>query len=163
MPITLAFRFRLFSIYAPSLLFLAYIFGVPSAAIAGNALENAIERAKPCSALKVKLIGASVGVDNFKNVTIENIDIHVKGNQATANATGSLTCRTSDNAAFKGDVSARVAVDAKIDLSTCNIAHKSVSVLSASGTFGPIVDALAGQISQTLGDGLENEARKLCQ
>ena len=130
---------------------------------AGNALENAIERAQPCQSLKVKTGLFTIGVDRFEKVEIEELSIDVKGDLATAKAIGSLTCRTSDNAALKGNVSARLSFDAEIHLATCAVNRREIKLLSTGGTFGEIVKALGEQISQSLGDGLSNEAKKLCQ
>ena len=130
---------------------------------AGNALENAIERAQPCQSLKVKTGLFTIGVDRVEKVEIDELSIDVKGDLATAKAIGSLTCRTSDNAALKGNVSARLSFDAEIHLATCAVNRREIKLLSTGGTFGEIVKALGEQISQSLGDGLSNEAKKLCQ
>lgn len=132
-------------------------------AMAGNALENAIERAQPCQALKVKTGLFTIGVDHFEKVQIEELAIDVKGDVATARAIGSLTCRTSDAAALKGNVSARLSFDAEMNLSTCAVSRREIKLLSSGGTFGDIVKALGENISQSLGSGLSNEAKKLCQ
>ncbi|MBB2708431.1 DUF1439 domain-containing protein (plasmid) [Rhizobium sophoriradicis] len=129
---------------------------------AGNALENAIEKAQPCQALKVKTGLFTIGVDHFEKVEIEELAIDVKGDVATTRAIGSLTCRTSDAAALKGNVSARLSFDAEMNLATCAVNRREIKLLSTGGTFGDVVKALGEQISQSLGDGLSNEAKKLC-
>ncbi|WP_259671483.1 hypothetical protein [Rhizobium sp. NZLR11] len=63
----------------------------PSFAKAGNALENAIENAQPCQALKVKTGLFTIGVDRFEIVEIEEFTVDVQGDVATARAIGSLT------------------------------------------------------------------------
>ncbi len=139
------------------------LLALPSFAKAGNALENAIEKTQPCQSLRVKTGLFTIGVDRFEKVEIEELAIDVKGDVATARAIGSLTCRTSDAAALKGNVSARLSFDAEMSLATCVLSRREIKLLSAGGTFGDIVKALGEQISQSLGDGLSNEAKKLCQ
>lgn len=133
-----------------------------SSAKAGNALENAIETAQPCRSLKVSTGLFTIGVDQFEKVEIEELAVDVKGDLAVARATGSLSCRTSDKAAVKGNVSARLSFDAEMNLATCAVSRQEIKLLSAGGTFGDVVTALGEQISQSLGDGLANEVRKLC-
>ncbi|KWV52023.1 hypothetical protein AS026_35655 [Rhizobium altiplani] len=139
------------------------LLALSSSAEAGNALENAIEKAQPCQSLKVKTGLFSIGVDKFEKVEIEEFAVDVKGDLATARAIGSLTCRTSDAAALKGNVSARLSFDAEMNLTTCVVSRRDIKLLSAGGTFGDVVKALGEQISQSLGDGLSNEAKKLCE
>jgi hypothetical protein len=138
------------------------LLALSSSAEAGNALENAIERMQPCQSLKVKTGLFTIGVDQFENVEIEELAVDVKGDLATARAVGSLTCRTSDAAALKGNVSARLSFDAEMNLATCAVKRRDIKLISAGGTFGDVVRALGEQISQSLGDGLSNEAKKLC-
>ncbi len=139
------------------------LLALPSFAKAGNALENAIEKAQPCQALKVKTGLFTIGVDRFEKVEIEELAVNVKDDVAKASAIGSLTCRTSDAAALKGNVSARLSFDAEMNLTTCTVSRREIKLLSAGGTFGDVVKALGEQISRSLGDGLSNEAKKLCQ
>jgi hypothetical protein len=139
------------------------LLALSSSAEAGNALENAIERAQPCQSLKVKTGLFTIGVDRFEKVEIEELAVDVKGDLATARAIGSLTCRTSDKAALKGNVSARLSFDAEMNLATCAVNRREIKLLSAGGTFGDVAKALGEQISQSLGAGLSNEAKKLCQ
>lgn len=139
------------------------LLALPSFAKAGNALENAIERAQPCQALKVNTGLFTIGVDRFEKVEVEELAVDVKGGVATARAIGSLTCRTSDAAALKGNVSARLSFAAEMNLATCAMSRREIKLLSAGGTFGDVVKALGEQISRSLGDGLSNEAKKLCQ
>lgn len=139
------------------------LLAIPSLATAGNALENAVEKAQPCAALKVKTGLFTIGVDRFEKVEIEELAVDVKGDLATARAVGSLTCRTSDAAALKGNVSARLSFDTEMNLATCAVSRQEVKLLSAGGTFGDVVKALGEQIVQSLSDGLSNEAKKLCE
>ncbi|WP_234891691.1 hypothetical protein [Sinorhizobium meliloti] len=135
------------------------LLALPSFAKAGNA----IEKAQPCQALKVKTGLFTIGVDRFEKVEIEELAVDVKDDVAKASAIGSLTCRTSDAAALKGNVSARLRFDAEMNLTTCTVSRREIKLLSAGGTFGDVVKALGEQISRSLGDGLSNEAKKLCQ
>lgn len=133
-----------------------------SAAEAGNALEKAIETAQPCRSLKVNTGLFTIGVDQFEKAELEELAVDVKGDIAVARAIGSLSCRTSDKAAVKGNVSARLSFDAELNLGTCAVSQQEIKLLSAGGTFGGVVTALGEQITQSLGDGLASEIRKLC-
>ncbi|SEI19934.1 hypothetical protein SAMN05216228_105212 [Rhizobium tibeticum] len=105
----------------------------------------------------------TIGVDRFEKVEIEELAFDVKGDVAMARAIGSLTCRTSDAAALKGNVSARLSFDAEMNLATCAVSRREIKLLSTGGTFGDVVKALGEEISRSLGDGLSKEAKKLCQ
>jgi hypothetical protein len=137
-----------------------------TSAYAANALERAIEEAAPCKPLKVKqtVLGVKIdlGVDSFESIKIDALDIHVVGDVAQASASGTLSCRTSSNAAVQGGFSAKAQVRVEADLATCAMKDGFVEILETGGEFGDVVAGLKDQISIALRKGIEKSLTKLC-
>jgi hypothetical protein len=137
-----------------------------SAAFAQNGLEKAIAAAQPCKTLKVeqKVLGVNVelGIDRLDFIRIEKVDIQVNGDVATANALGTLACRTSDSAPFHGGFSARAHVQLQANLSTCVMGKSSIDIVETGGELGDVVEALRPEISHAVLNGLERALKKLC-
>src|SRR4051794_36858924 len=91
-------------IFLPALIIPAFMLNC-SEASAANSLEKAIERLQPCQSAKVETRLGTIGIDKFDKIAVEEIEINVKGDTASASTLASLTCRTSDQALLKGNAS----------------------------------------------------------
>ncbi len=137
-----------------------------SAAFAQNSLERAIAAAQPCRPLKVQqqMLGVKVelGVDRLDFIKIDTVDIRIDGDIATANALGTLACRTSQDAPLQGGFSAKAHVQLRANLATCVMGESSIDIVETGGELGDVVAALQPEISNALRRGLEKTLKKLC-
>ncbi|MBY5660951.1 hypothetical protein [Rhizobium leguminosarum] len=99
--------------------------GAPCAQ-ATNLLEQAITLTQPCRSLKGKLdLGLTkvdLGIDNIDRVEVETLRIAVDGDAAEVSARGTLACKTSDDATFKGGFKATV--EAHVTANICVLRHR---------------------------------------
>ena len=138
-------------------------FCVVPQAKAANALERAIQRLEPCKNLKVKAAILTVGIDRTESVSVQSATIEVKGSQAHADATASITCRTSDELVLQGDASITVHAVLGLDLETCAPGDNTIDVVSTGGSLGEVVELLKDVISAALTQQLTRQLQKLCQ
>lgn len=112
---------------------------------AQTVVEQRIAAIRPCSSLAVSktMLGQrfTIGIDRLKSVSLINAQVTMAGNEVTLTFAGSLACRTSDSAAFKGDASVAVAGQSALDLGSCTIRALSIRLTGAGGTFGEVVRA----------------------
>lgn len=134
-----------------------------SAASAANVLSHAIERAQPCSGLRFTQLGQTIGVDKFESADLETLKIDVAGNSAKATLVASLACRTSDQAAIRGNASAKFEANAEVELASCTVRQVNVRIVSTGGTFGRVIDAFKGQIEKAVESSISNQAKTFCQ
>jgi hypothetical protein len=134
-----------------------------SDARAANAMSNAIEQAKPCKGLKISKLGVSIGVDEFKSADIERLSVEVDGDSAKISLKGSLACRTSDGALFRGDASAQLSAAFSFDLASCQFGQNSVQIVATGGSFGFAVEAAKHEIEHALESSISKMMRSLCK
>ncbi len=130
---------------------------------AANAVSRAIEQAQPCRTVKMTKLGVTIGIDKFEDAQLESLTINVNGDNAKIEAVGSLACRTSDTAAFRGDASARFSVTAELNLASCAISQNSVRILSTGGTYGFAADAFKGTIEKAIESSIADQVKALCR
>ncbi len=135
-------------------------------AFAANVLERAIAAAQPCKPLKVRqpVFGVKVelGIDRLDFVKIDTIEIRVDGDQAEANALGTLACKTSQDSPLEGGFSAKARVHLQANLATCVTEASSIDIVEAGGEFGDVVTTFEPEIAAALRKGVENALKKLC-
>ncbi|MER9018278.1 hypothetical protein [Mesorhizobium sp. M0898] len=135
----------------------------PAPCYAANAVSRAIERAQPCTTVKAAKFGVTIGVDQFKSAELENLKIEVNGDDAKISVAGSLACRTSDSATFRGDASARFSATMELNLSSCAIIQDTVRIVSTGGTYGFAVDAFKDAIEKAIESSISDQAKALCK
>jgi len=145
---------------------LASIFGMlicsGTAAHADNAVSRAIERAHPCSALKIKKLGITVALDQFESAKLESLKVDVNGDDASVALVGSLACRTSDAATIRGDASAKFSASVRLNLASCSVSQNSVSIIETGGAFGFAVDAFKPALQIALQNAIAEQVKALC-
>ncbi|MBB4233246.1 hypothetical protein [Rhizobium mongolense] len=139
--------------------------GAPGAQ-ATNLLEQAITQTQPCRSLKGKLdLGLTkvdLGIDNIDGVEVETLRIAVDGDAAEVSARGTLACKTSDNATFKGGFKATMEAHVAANIASCAIEDSSLNIVKVEGKYGYLVSGFKDQIAAALRGGLEKNFRKLC-
>ncbi len=134
-----------------------------SGAHAANAIVKAIEQAKPCSRLKVSKFGVTVGLDQFKSADIQSLHVDVDDAHAKFELSGSLACRSSEAAIFRGDASAELKASLALDLTTCQFSQNTIRIVSVGGAFGFAIQAAKGDIEAALERSLAGLAKSLCK
>jgi len=133
------------------------------AAQAANPVVQAIEQAKPCSRLKVKALGLTVGLDKFESAAVKSLKVDIDGDHAQFALDGSLACAASDGSLLRGDASAELNASFTLDLAACEFSEKSIHIVATGGSFRPVLEAAKPQIEAALKRSLENLAKSLCK
>lgn len=113
-------------------------------------VERLIAAENPCSQVRGKVLGVTIGIDQLEDVTLGTASIDLAGDDLSVALTGRLGCKTSDAAAFIGSASAAVSARASLSLATCDVESYSVTLSEFEGRFGDILGALAEPIEQEI-------------
>ncbi len=128
----------------------------PDEGESATVVETLIAAQNPCGGLKTSTPLGQIGVDKLKNVRVPEVDVSLRDNLVTISLQGSLACKTSDKAVFRGDASAKLAGSIGVDLGTCEFLDVTISLSEFGGKFGQAIAAFSDQIETTL----QEEARK---
>jgi len=133
------------------------LFGV-QAGSAETVVEKRVAAAQPCSGLKTKAFGVSIGIDKLDRVEVGSAAFNLKGDQVTMDLKGSLACKTSDNAVVRGDASVNINATGAVNLADCEHATVTVDATDFGGQFAPLVQAAW---DPSIKPKIEAEARKM--
>jgi hypothetical protein len=135
----------------------------PAQAQDRTVLEQMIVEQNPCSGLSTDVGGVTIGVDQLRDVTVDAVDLSLRGDDLTMSLAGNVTCATPDDALLGGDASAAIAASATVNLAQCDMRDLSVTLDDIGGTYGPVLMALRGQIEQALSERIRDRLVSSCQ
>jgi hypothetical protein len=118
----------------------------PQQSVAQTVVDRAIANANPCAGLKTKTMVGTIGVDQLKEVHVEEADAAMQGSKLKIRVDGHLACRTSDRAAIRGDASAHISLTGEVSLMDCGKPTVNVSLTDFGGTFGSIISLCSSPI-----------------
>lgn len=113
-------------------------------------VEQAIARQNPCGGLSTEVAGATIGLDELRDVAVNAFDLSLRGDDLTMVLSGMIACGTSNGGLLAGDASATIRAEATVDLAACDIRALSVTLDDFGGTYGPILAGLQNQIEDAL-------------
>jgi len=110
-------------------------------ALPDTVIERRLAALEPCGGLKTELAGITFGIDKLEEVALRHAEVRLLGDDVSLSFGGSLSCRTSNNSAVRGNASANIEVTSTLNLADCSIQSLLVEATDFSGTFGRILKA----------------------
>lgn len=127
-----------------------------------SAVEKLIAANNPCAELNITQLGLTVGIDRLQRVSVDGLDMSLRGNDFSLSLAGTLACATPDNGLVKGNASASVNASAALDLSDCRVISLDVDLNNFGGTLALVVDKLQALIESQLEEKLYSTVVKEC-
>lgn len=136
---------------------------IPSAAEERTVIERAIAEQNPCRDLRTEVFGAGIGIDRLEDVTLDEVDFSLRGDDTTIDLAGGLTCRTADEALLRGNAGASIRASAQVLLTDCSVPAIDVVLGEFHGDFGDLLAAAAPLLETALEDAGRETLARACQ
>ena len=130
---------------------------------AANVIQQAVEKANPCSVVQYKTVFSKVRVDRFKGFQLHELNLDIKNDEAKLKTSATLSCRTSDAALIKGDVSGKFAIESQFNIASCDMNGFDIKLVSSGGSFGKILDTFAPDVERKLEETAIKEIKEACE
>ena len=125
---------------------------IPYAGFA-NPLTTALEAEQPCKEL--------APLDKTDHARIDTAGLQMNGELVTLSASGSIRCKTSDQAMFPASASADFDLSASGDFETCAFPQSSVALRNVGGPLDLFRSAIEDALSDALRDALVDACEDL--